>query len=601
MRPKRSKLRLVATKIFVLFATCALLIAIFSVRFEGYRSSLRNYDKAQESNFLVRDFSPLSDAAVIQLGTAHTPENRPASSYQLSRETKGPGVIRIGVFGCSFARGAETTFGGDFPTLLEDQLRTATSQDVEVVNFGVGGYGLQQSYLMWQELAERYDLDATVFHVFSFHRERDTTFVQLNDSYGPLHARYALDKRGNLMLIPVLGNDRRHALETYFRLIPPWRYIRYDSKPPAVLRSLVPRGRALTVNPFYYTREPGELDRIYQQMFSEIASRSSQLIIGCNNPGMFEYTQGLPGLRERSVMLSVPRLSWHMPALYRAVQGHLSALGNRLAAEEYSAVLRADHGAVLELAFRDGNAAHGDAVPDRPANASLDTALEVSLVLDREPLGVFTYHDGRLGHTTLYDFKKAKTRALLDLSVGSELIFLTMPDEIEHGGAVEIVIESVGGERRSIAWGRVDAPAGVLGSLPGPSKAQATKPVAFEFVSDGGRLAVTVEEPGAVESVEISVGGRLLLRGRPSPESPSDPRARVVPLVPTTGRFLTVRAHPLQSPDILDRLGTGTVALDIRFRESESWSLPLFQMSTRHQALPLQDPQILTPFPPGPA
>ena len=171
------------------------------------------------------------------------------TSYLFFPETKPDGVIRIGVFGCSFVEGAEALDGLDFPSLLRSEFERAGMDSVEVINFGVSGFGIHQSYLMWQVLGAKYDLDYTIFNFWNFHRERDNTFIQLGDSYGPLHARYILVE-DRIELIDVVGIDWAEASARYFSLLPPWRYIRYDSKAPPLLRSVVPRYRFLP-NPLY--------------------------------------------------------------------------------------------------------------------------------------------------------------------------------------------------------------------------------------------------------------------------------------------------------------------------------------------------------------
>jgi hypothetical protein len=59
-----------------------------------------------------------------------------------------PGRLRIAVFGDSFTHGDEVPLADTWPYQLERILRQE-GLDAEVLNFGVGGYGMDQAYLRW--------------------------------------------------------------------------------------------------------------------------------------------------------------------------------------------------------------------------------------------------------------------------------------------------------------------------------------------------------------------------------------------------------------------------------------------------------------------
>jgi hypothetical protein len=56
-----------------------------------------------------------------------------------------PGVLRIAAFGDSFVHGTEVANPDTWPALL-----AALRPDLEVLNFGVGGYGIDQAWLRWR-------------------------------------------------------------------------------------------------------------------------------------------------------------------------------------------------------------------------------------------------------------------------------------------------------------------------------------------------------------------------------------------------------------------------------------------------------------------
>jgi hypothetical protein len=61
-----------------------------------------------------------------------------------------PGVLRLAAFGDSFVYGSEVRTQDAWPTLLE-----ATFRDMETLNYGVGGYGVDQAYLRFLEEGQR--------------------------------------------------------------------------------------------------------------------------------------------------------------------------------------------------------------------------------------------------------------------------------------------------------------------------------------------------------------------------------------------------------------------------------------------------------------
>ena len=60
------------------------------------------------------------------------------------------GVLRIALFGDSFTHGDDVPVEHSFGQVLEQQLITA-GIPAEVLNFGVGGYGIDQAMLRFKE------------------------------------------------------------------------------------------------------------------------------------------------------------------------------------------------------------------------------------------------------------------------------------------------------------------------------------------------------------------------------------------------------------------------------------------------------------------
>ena len=73
-----------------------------------------------------------------------------------------PGVLRVAVFGDSFAFGADVGFEEAWPTVVGARLREG-GRAVEVLNYGVGGYAIDQAYLRYRKQGRRYAPDIVVF------------------------------------------------------------------------------------------------------------------------------------------------------------------------------------------------------------------------------------------------------------------------------------------------------------------------------------------------------------------------------------------------------------------------------------------------------
>ncbi|MCX5679772.1 MAG: hypothetical protein NTZ95_03855 [Candidatus Omnitrophica bacterium] len=72
------------------------------------------------------------------------------------------GVLRIAIFGDSFTHSDDVSFKETWGDLLEKNLKKA-GVDAEVLNFGVPGYGMDQSLLRWEKTGYMYDPQIVIF------------------------------------------------------------------------------------------------------------------------------------------------------------------------------------------------------------------------------------------------------------------------------------------------------------------------------------------------------------------------------------------------------------------------------------------------------
>lgn len=80
------------------------------------------------------------------------------SEYSLTPQR---GVLRIAVFGDSFTHGDNVPFENTWGYYLEHALK-ANGVHAEVLNFGVGGYGIDQAYLRWKHLGYKFSPDVVI-------------------------------------------------------------------------------------------------------------------------------------------------------------------------------------------------------------------------------------------------------------------------------------------------------------------------------------------------------------------------------------------------------------------------------------------------------
>jgi hypothetical protein len=73
-----------------------------------------------------------------------------------------PGALRVAVFGDSFAHGSEVTFDESWGAQVERTL-DRPDRPVDVLNFGVPGYGMDQALLRWEEEGVPLRPDVVVF------------------------------------------------------------------------------------------------------------------------------------------------------------------------------------------------------------------------------------------------------------------------------------------------------------------------------------------------------------------------------------------------------------------------------------------------------
>lgn len=103
-------------------------------------------------------------------GEAFITINRDGLRDREHSRTKPPNTVRIAILGDSMAEALQVPLESTFWSVLERQLKNCRAfgdRDVEVINFGVAGYGTAQELLTYQHRAAAYSPDVTVLAFYA--------------------------------------------------------------------------------------------------------------------------------------------------------------------------------------------------------------------------------------------------------------------------------------------------------------------------------------------------------------------------------------------------------------------------------------------------
>lgn len=126
-------------------------------------------------------------------------------------QAAGPGILRVAAFGDSFVYGNEVGNADAWAAQVE-----AEDSTIEVLNYGVGGYGTDQAYLRYLEEGDRLRPHVVLIGFAPVDLPRVVNVYRrfLSDRDLPLFKpRFALDEAGQLALVPNPMRSRGDYLE----------------------------------------------------------------------------------------------------------------------------------------------------------------------------------------------------------------------------------------------------------------------------------------------------------------------------------------------------------------------------------------------------
>ena len=474
--------------------------------------------KTPNRSYYSPSFPALSKRQVMNLGWVHDPAWAPLSSYLYHSMEKPSGTYRIGVFGDSNTEGQETAPGHDYASFLQEQLTANGKDTFEVINFGVRGYGMQQSFLLYEYLGNRYDLDMAIIMPFDFFYDRDNSFILHVDNKA-IHARYVLEGSG-LRLVTIDEKTHLEALHRYYSLLPPEKYWIYDARGVNLLTTFPYWITSPRSNPFYYAGwkgYPSELNRLYSMMFAEVA-RGVERVLVVGNDRLIDSLNN--GGHER-VMLRKSRIDFD-PFLLHAPENHASALGNQMRAAEISEWITG-HANRLRLPEVSASEYRSSGEDEITAKLSLTRVSDGWIEIEGHPVAGFFMrgaNDPPWRFSKKVNFAQQGILGIIQLD-GRESFqqprFVPVDFPVEDGALVELRLSSSGDETR-ITIGTLECVASVLCRAHFDDASDIHQ---LRFERDGRHYKFyayytlqALIQNGYFDAMEVLAAGQPILRGR---------------------------------------------------------------------------------------
>jgi len=259
--------------------------------------------------------------------------------------------FRIILLGDSFAFGNGVGLDGSYA----EQLRTLLGDDVEVINLGVPGYGINNQYLSYLEEGQKYDPDIVLVgyinNDWNTHQVlfEDNNVVINNDYSNPVNEKGLLAEESNDLSLRSLHLSLLYNIRSY-------SFIYTNSR--SWLSNIINKYWANTQVPAYFwDKNSHEYKVAYNgyysilEMLKENTDSKIIIFIGPTLDDLFssddlketynlnygvDPTQTKDSVEEIAGLLDIEviRIDSDDPSIYLEVDGHWNEKGNRLMAEE---------------------------------------------------------------------------------------------------------------------------------------------------------------------------------------------------------------------------------------------------------------------------
>jgi len=185
MHSLKSKIALLLFTIFSLFVLGEVSIRILAesdldnnvifrdVQFKPYKlprretaKKLQQYSTHKENSRLLfdKELGWIPHSNFSSLDSMYIYNNEGIRSASVTDTQKKDDAITIMFFGDSYTHGDEVSYTGTIEYFLE-KLFSEQSQNVEVLNFAVSGYGMDQALLRWEKVKDKFHPDIVIFGI----------------------------------------------------------------------------------------------------------------------------------------------------------------------------------------------------------------------------------------------------------------------------------------------------------------------------------------------------------------------------------------------------------------------------------------------------
>jgi len=463
----------------IIVATFSFLALFYQYQFKQWVVKLNGYDIVENPSYKEMHFQKLNAQESFLLGwtkSANKPKHiysvrNTTTSYHDIPEKNKSGKIRIGLFGCSFVEGSEVDPGLDFPTLLQKKLKENGLTNIEVINFGVGSYGMHQSYLLFEFIGKKYDLDYIVLLPITVYIERDATF-KFDNTYYPLHARLIL-KNNDIELLEPEGASRLDAARIYHSILQPLKYIRYDFRMPNFLKMFTPIKWRERRNPFYYYsgKPKNEILKTYELIIHRIAELKKPVAI----ISVTDEILLLPKKIQRKNVSSHKDHYYDLidpmraDSIYFAPGGHLSGTGNQVRADIIYSIITGVNSKIPMISITSHTQTDPSAIPTINEKLGLHEYDSVALSFGSANFSTFVTIDDGANGSNQFSPVNIKTDGIRSLiftpHVNPNILYLFQKSPIESDNQEILLSYQEGGRHINLPIGGIKKISPAIGMM----------------------------------------------------------------------------------------------------------------------------------------
>ena len=299
-------------------------------------------------------------------------------------------AVRLALFGDSYTAGAEVPIEQNWASFLEKYLIEA-GIPAEVLNFGVGAYGMDQAYLRWKEHGSRFEPDIVIFGFQPENVKRNLNlFRQLYyypDEIVFTKSRFSLvDNKLNLVNSPTLIYTKILEIAKNFE---EWEYAPFEY--------------------FYRSKDFKQHIWQYSKFFSTLYEFITDKLRDMRIAEEFYSTEGEPGRLALAILREfrkdVERQGRRFIVLY--LPSHIDGVLRDLYDDQEPVCAKLVHAIDREYQLVD------------PANALIDEAKRTSLDSLRRPGGHYSVKGNEIVARVLADFLIERRVQLINFSSAS--------------------------------------------------------------------------------------------------------------------------------------------------------------------------------------